>query len=291
MISKELDSLLRNALNKKSKSLELYQNIADNSDDEVQNMIAHNIVSTEKKHEALLQKMMQQVSDQAKAAVGEEIGSNIENSEPKSTFKNAIMKGTKFASNLDTKNNIGKIVYKKQAGRFKTINILPYESCFISEYYGSQNFRSDYALFIGRYLRENDLYRSLLKFDLKALPAEAKILKAELVLDIGRNEETQNEVTVKVLGLKQDWDESHVTWHNQPEHYGDLESTVPVNPGYLGFVSIEMTNFVQGWQQQDFDNNGIIIMGCETRNSIIAFSSRQHENPNQWPVLKVEFRI
>lgn len=35
------------------------------------------------------------------------------------------MKGTKFASSLDTKNNIEKIVYKKQAGRFKTIDILP----------------------------------------------------------------------------------------------------------------------------------------------------------------------
>ncbi|MEN6327435.1 MAG: DNRLRE domain-containing protein [Syntrophomonas sp.] len=290
MTSKELDSLLKNALNKKSKSLELYENIADNSNEEVQNM-TRNIVSTEKKHEVLLQKMMQQVSGKDEAAVRGEIGPDTQDNKPKSKFRNAILGGEKFNSNLDTKTNIEHMVKKKHAERFKTVDILPHESCFISEYYGSQNFRSDSALFIGRYLRENDSYRSLLKFDLKALPVEARIIKAELVLDIGRNDATEEDVLVTVLGIEQDWDESNVTWQTQPENYDDLKSSVPVNPGYLGFVSIEMTDFVEGWQQQDFDNYGIIIEGCETRNSLIAFSSRQHENPNQWPVLKVEFMI
>lgn len=291
MVSKELNSLLQNALSKKSKSLELYQSLVDNStDNEVQNMIADNIVSTEKKHEALLQKMLQQVSNQDDSTPIEKNSLKKEKTGVKSPYKKAMIEDEKFISNLRTKKNIEQIVNKKHAGRLRTIALLPDESCFISEYYGSRNFGPDSALFTGRYLREGDSYRSLLKFDLEALPDEARIIKAELVLDIGRNEARQGEL-VKIFGLREDWYESKVTWCTQPEYYEGMTSSVPVAPGYLGSVSIDLTEFVLAWQQDDLINYGIIIKGCESRNSLIALSGRNHENPGQRPVLRIEFWV
>ena len=85
-----------------------------------------------------------------------------------------------------------------------TITLLPKMNTFIAEWYPDTNFGDYDSLYVSRYLQEGDRYRSLLFFNLRAIPATSSIIKAELLLDIYRNE-VEHWIDVTAHRLLNNW--------------------------------------------------------------------------------------
>jgi plastocyanin len=95
------------------------------------------------------------------------------------------------------------------------------------------------------------------KFDLSALPANATVDSAELRLDFTGALTGPNDIEVGRAGAPP-WDESTLTWNNQPAiTWGGPVRTVSAN----GVVAWDVTPLAQGWQSGAVPNNGFALRG------------------------------
>lgn len=171
-----------------------------------------------------------------------------------------------------------------------SINFLPIQDTYVSEWYDNQNFGSSSALFIGQYQQPGDNHRSLLQFDLSAILPTCTIEKAELHLHLYRNEIAGESALLNVHRLLNNWFQLQVNWANQPpfDNSSDasimLSSTTPI-----GLLTIDITHLVQGWHDGTIPNSGLLLTGNETVNGLIGFTSNDYLYNSQWPRLAVQF--
>lgn len=173
--------------------------------------------------------------------------------------------------------------------------LLPTHNAYISEWYPDQNFGSSIALFTGRYIQPRDGYRSLLKFDLSSLPATSTINSAHLDLYMFRNETSPTGEYIAVLRLLNNWSQSTLTWNTQPPFNPSPLSPIWESGKYinsstpLGPVSIDVTDLVTGWYDGSVVNNGLVLVGDESVNSLVGFFSCNHYYSTMWPRLRIDF--
>ncbi|MDD3024723.1 MAG: DNRLRE domain-containing protein [Syntrophomonadaceae bacterium] len=171
-----------------------------------------------------------------------------------------------------------------------SITLLPSQDAYISEWYAEQNFGSSIALFVSQYKQPGDDYRSLLQFDLKCIPPTSTIEKAELKLTMYRNEVNSAGVCVNVHRLLNNWCHCTVKWNNQPPFYPNCDGSVFIgNTTPLGLQTIDITKLVKGWYDGSIPNNGLLLMGNEAMNDLVAFRSSNYSYSNAWPMLKIKF--
>lgn len=170
-----------------------------------------------------------------------------------------------------------------------TITLLPKMNTFIAEWYQDANFGHYDSLYVSRYLQAGDRYRSLLFFDLRSIPATSTIVKAELLLYMYRNE-VEDWIDVTAHRLLNNWCQCEVTWNNCPA-FGDcadgrmvISSQTP-----LCRVKMDITCLASGWYDGSIPNNGLILIGNELINSLVAFRSKNWPDSSTWPQLQVEF--
>ncbi|MBN1261058.1 MAG: DNRLRE domain-containing protein [Anaerolineae bacterium] len=106
--------------------------------------------------------------------------------------------------------------------------------------------------------------RSLVKFDVSAIPAGAQISGATFSVylinscDIG--ERTHTLRSYRVTGS---WSESTVTWNNQPS-VGESYGSVAVPSLSWGWYSLNVTNLVKGWVNGAYTNYGLALRSNES---------------------------
>ncbi|HWP97082.1 MAG TPA: DNRLRE domain-containing protein [Syntrophomonadaceae bacterium] len=177
----------------------------------------------------------------------------------------------------------------------KVLTLPAFENVYISEYFSNQNFsdQSYDVLYIGRFEKPGDRYRSLLRFNInqlrKTYPTGIKIRSAYLQLFIFRNEIPSGLIQAEIYRLQDIWDKKLVTWNNQASAYSQAEQTFIIPYEWEGLILIDLTSTVRGWYKRSKLNCGIIIKGDEESNSLVGFRSTNYTDPNTHPRLKILF--
>jgi serine protease len=109
------------------------------------------------------------------------------------------------------------------------------------------------------------IVRSLVKFDLSAIPTGTSINSAVLQVYYEEYYDFPNRLrTVTAYGAGSTWSELSVTWNNQPSigsSYGAV--SLNSNTGAFGWYSLDVTNLVRGWINGTSPNHGIVLRGPE----------------------------
>ncbi len=170
-----------------------------------------------------------------------------------------------------------------------TISLLPKMNVYIAEWYPDANFAEYDSLYVSRYLQEGDSYRSLLYFDVKSVPATSTIVKAELILYLYRNEVTEC-IEVTAQRLLNNWCQCEVTWNNCPAFDNCVDGEIHIQENTARCtVKMDITSLASGWYDGSIPNNGLILIGNELVNSLVAFRSRNWPDSSTWPQLRVEY--
>lgn len=175
------------------------------------------------------------------------------------------------------------------------ITFQPRKDSYITQYNDNKNYGGATSLFSNRFQGPRDIYRSLIQFDFACLggnyiPPGCDIMSGQLKLNLFRNEALRG-ITLSAYMVKQNWHEFTVNWNNQPLHAGIISGQTTTQPGYLGTVSLDITDLVRGWYDGSYVNFGLILRGSEDTDGILGFYGREHADSTLWPKLTVEYYL
>jgi subtilisin family serine protease len=127
------------------------------------------------------------------------------------------------------------------------------------------------------------IVRSLIKFDLSSLPANAAVQSAKLrVYYLGYRDYPNRVRTTTAYQISGDWTESGVTWDSKPSPgtaYGGVEIAANSN---WGWSELDVRDLVQSWVNGSVTNQGVMLRGPEASgsdSSYRAFSTREGPYP------------
>ncbi|MCX7745944.1 MAG: DNRLRE domain-containing protein [Clostridia bacterium] len=164
---------------------------------------------------------------------------------------------------------------------------IPTKAVFIDSSMPNQNFGGFFALFIGRF-PPSTLYRALMEFDLSSLPVGLVVTKAELFLDIIRNDYPGTSKVFGIYRLQQEFDEFTVTYNNQPTFAAAPYSTLTIGAEIDVYVKADMTGLVQDWYYGRFTNYGLTIKAVdESIYSLFAAYSKYISDEAFIPYLEI----
>lgn len=171
-----------------------------------------------------------------------------------------------------------------------SITLSPVKSTYISEWYSNQKFGPSTALFISRFKQEGDAYRSLIQFDLDKIPLTSTIEEATLELVMYRNELSSQSILISAHSLLNPWNEATVSWDTPPLFNlagdGSLIMTSSTPPGIL---SLDITDLARDWFEGTVPNHGLVLIGNENANNLVAFHSGNYFDSSAWPRLSIKF--
>ena len=132
-------------------------------------------------------------------------------------------------------------------------------------------------------------YRSLLRFDLSQLPADAVIDQATLTLTCRKvNSGSYSVATFRVTGS---WTESGVTWNNRPGYDPQSHGSIaPYDSTYRAYP-VDVTALVQGWADGSYVNQGIVLqsIGKASSAAYAQCYSSEYGTASQRPKLEVHW--
>jgi len=129
-------------------------------------------------------------------------------------------------------------------------------------------------------------YLSYLFFDLSAIPCNASICNAELVLFKMDKFYDDNTNILGIYPLKENFTK-HTSYNNYPKIDGTINKCFfPMTSNTI--VKIPFTSFVTLWIKNHFINASIMLYG-KNKNSLAHFSSAIHTNKCFIPFLRITF--
>ena len=137
--------------------------------------------------------------------------------------------------------------------------------------------------------------RSLLRFDLSALPTGSTLSAASLTLTVsGTFGGNPGGESMNVHRLTQSWTEGGVTWNRYDgtntwaSAGGDYDATVratsTANPGVGGSIAWDVTGLAQEWASNTHPNHGLIVINSGSTNGL-HFASKESGNVAYRPYL------
>lgn len=131
----------------------------------------------------------------------------------------------------------------------------------------------------------NDLNKSLLKFDLSNINAFNDINKIELDLYVRDITSEKDSVTIGVYINKDDFWQNDVNWSNSPNINKQLGAFTINKKNKNSYISIDITSIALQWLNNTLDNNGITLLAEGRGDNIIFVSSRGYNAP----ILKIQY--
>lgn len=171
------------------------------------------------------------------------------------------------------------------------ITLLPVRDAYIAEWYPADSFAFSHLLYAGQYHGKGDIYRSILYFPIDMVPGNVTVLKAELEMLLCRNEMQDENGGIDFHHVLGSWGNSPVSWERQP-----LYDSIPDNRMELGrdtpagWVKVDLTELVQKWYDGSVINNGILLKGDESLNSLVGWYSSKNADSSTWPRLHIYYR-
>ncbi|MBN1888840.1 MAG: DNRLRE domain-containing protein [Thermoflexales bacterium] len=124
--------------------------------------------------------------------------------------------------------------------------------------------------------------RSMVKFDLSVVPADAVLNSAVLRVYKGASYDFDGEWrTITAYRISSAWSESSVTWNTRPD-YSTAYGSASVPHDTYDWHSFDVTGLVQGWINGHLANFGIMLRGPEwsgNDSSWKAFYTRERGDP------------
>lgn len=170
------------------------------------------------------------------------------------------------------------------------ITLLPKRDTYIAEWYPADSFASSHLLYAGQYHGKGDLYRSLLNFPIDTVPGNATLFKAELEMYLCRNEMQEENSGVDLHHILGSWENSLANWERQPLYNNIADARMGL--GYhtpVGRVTADLTELVQKWYDGSVINNGILLKGDESLNSLVAWYSSKNADSSTCPRLHIYY--
>ena len=165
------------------------------------------------------------------------------------------------------------------------ITINPSADAYVWKYYPDDNFGSDDKLYIDD--GSNFTRRIFICFDLSSIPSGSTILSAKIRLYYYGGDQTGRQVNVhRVLAS---WNESSITWNNQPS-FDSTPSTSINMPSSYGWVEFDVTEDVQKMFNGEIPNYGWCIkFNTENVSDSSTYYFYSRERSSDIPELYVEY--
>ncbi len=170
-----------------------------------------------------------------------------------------------------------------------TVSLYPTGNTFVSTRKKRKNYSQSDHLFAG--VRHSCIYRCLLRFNLSLIPSDATISSATLKLYLYDNPFQGSVKTFNIHRIMADYQESFVTWKNQPAcDPVTITSFTVINESGV-FKSIDLSELARQWHLGAYENYGILIKAdIEYQNNRIGLRSLIYPNQNLRPVLDVTYQ-
>ena len=170
------------------------------------------------------------------------------------------------------------------------LELPPMADTYVASGRPNQNFGAD-SLFLG-YNNVGDRFgaeRVLVRFDIAGnIPSGATINSAKLRLRVSLSSPNPDTAMNTQVGRPTStWDETGVTWSNQPSITGQRSGTSVGSA--QDWVEWDVTDFVRGWVNGNFSNNGLLIQGDEQVQERERIFYARETNTNFFPRLVVDY--
>ena len=146
----------------------------------------------------------------------------------------------------------------------QTLELCAVADATVNEADPGSNYGAEQLLQVGYGQGQNEPFarRALLRFDLDLIPPGAEILEAHFeagqVLADGLNL-----VQLPLYAVREAWDETAVTWNNQPPVSPAPAAITAVDDGVPTIISWEVRELVREWLTGGLENNGLELRGPE----------------------------
>ncbi|HBX49685.1 MAG TPA: hypothetical protein DEH02_01300 [Bacteroidales bacterium] len=136
----------------------------------------------------------------------------------------------------------------------------------------------------------NLYYRSLIEFNLSAIPQNAVIKSAVLTLyGIAHEQLTQPNASY-LQRVSATWSESTVTWNNQPASVTDNRIGLPSSTSATQNYTVDVSYFVQNWINGTLANYGFLFkLQNEVKYTSMSFGSSDNSDTTKRPVLVITY--
>ena len=145
---------------------------------------------------------------------------------------------------------------------------------------------------IGYRSATSKISRGIFQFDLTGIPQGSTINSATFsIYATGTDEGESGNRTYEVHYVTQSWDESTVTWSNQPTFDATVEDSVVVTANTTGFKTFSsMATVVQEWLDGDQTNYGIVVkVNNETLAPSMNYATSDNATAANRPKLVVNY--
>ncbi len=137
----------------------------------------------------------------------------------------------------------------------------------------------------------NGIWRSLVRFDLSAVPRSTSITNARLYVYLIESCDMGNRThTVKTSRITGDWSEGGVAWSNKPGT-GTEYGSATISSRSWGWYSFDVTQLVRGWLNGSFTNYGVMLRGPESSgdsSASLGFATREYGG-DEVPYLSITY--
>ena len=141
-------------------------------------------------------------------------------------------------------------------------------------------------------------YRSLIEFDLGAIPASATLFSAKLYLKADTLVFTKGHSSLSTSNaaalyrVKEAWSESTVTWNNQPAVDTAGKISLPQSANTTQNYDVDVTALITAMRSDSIGNHGFLLRSnAEAPYNDMAFASGDHADSSLHPSLMVEYEL
>ncbi|MGO5073456.1 DNRLRE domain-containing protein [Clostridium sporogenes] len=163
------------------------------------------------------------------------------------------------------------------------------DDLYVAKLYPNTNFNGDPFLGCGRYYTQDNIYRTLMYFDISSLPSNIFIDKAILRLYVKINIVSNITKPITIHNLLQPFDKYTVTYSNQPSFEDNPYATLNINSEINQFVEVDIKNLLIKWYNSPTLNYGMLMKGLETQASFVGFSSTFDNDDTKFPNLEIYY--
>ncbi len=151
---------------------------------------------------------------------------------------------------------------------------------------------------LGKYIwagTEHYYYRSYLQFDLSTVPGNARVVYASLSLYQDASWGTASNNTIGLYQVTTDWEESTITWNNQPTSSTVAEASCTVYPvSNIWRTWYNIGNLVQSWLDGTITNQGMLLKATDETLIDLAVGCRSSDytiDASKRPKLTINYYI